>query len=664
MSTSKPHYWDAMGHLPGADLHPWLVLLQPGLPCSVNGMWAIPCVWVNATALLQTIGTATNYQPACVAVANPAPTQSSTLDWAPRQPMSSSAFEPEVHPFGAIDPMVCDLMYNLSPEDAQFLAASYPSTGQTDEPIEFAEDFSGGSALGLQLDNAKTPYFTPINQLTAPRDTSAFVSSNHHEFTPQITNPSNIEPCDLDFSTPNISARTNASPQLSVVVGPNTSIAAGPATVTVGTPIVRRHSTQIGVGLVPSPGNPTLCAESPNPDMARGRTSAGDCIPSAPAVGNCPPLRLVPDATAVLHHVSAPNTPAMRLRPRPSLPQLHGLAVSAPGSRLGSPLPSTPRSRSPFVAVSRSGSPAPMPSTPRTRFHQAGRLRSISPPRSPGSFTSQIHSPLPGTPLHLAGGFDSDAGQPSHPAAYDRVDSDYHLNRPRAHRQRTPPPLAAGANQIYPTSAPAFSRGEDGFAVPGESSPHAARAAPLPTPLRFPLRHCSISDAAAPEKPRDGPTPVAPTIAEFKARQAKEIRDIYNARKSNPPAVWNPNEGGDESHMSEKEKREKEGKGKGGIRRIWAYSHTEQSVMNLMRAYIQWDLIHVGPWNDLDEQRFQRALEFVKTATNYNAEQMGEEHFRTLKQTNGQLRTAGQNDIKTEVAAFFRVKAGEDQKVE
>ncbi|KAG8723113.1 hypothetical protein FRC09_004712 [Ceratobasidium sp. 395] len=703
-----------MGHSPGAGSHPWVALLPYGLHGTANGTWAVACVWVDAAAVLHP-STNTDHQPTSVALSGPAPTQSLTPDWVPYQGVPHAMFEPGAHPFGATESMAYDLLGNLSPEDAQFLSASFVSNEPMDETMKFVEESGGTGLLGLQqseeplggcgfgpadqsnmlpmpptlvpsaisqppthtntlVSSANNTYITPTNESTAFHTASSFESSDYRELAPQSIRTSNTKPRASEFD-PNAAApayRATSALTPTPVGGTQTQVPHvrnrqfSPSTVAATTPHTRRHSTQIGN----QPSAPALRAESPDPNTLRRRASAGYHIPSVPAVGGCPPLRHAPDTTVASRHVSAPNTPALRLRP--SLPQLRGLAVSTPGSRTGSPFPSSPRSRSPFLVSSRPASP--LPSTPLSRVHQAARSRSISPPRSPNVSTPtlQTYSPLPGTPLRFGGNQDSGVEQASY-LANDGLEPDYSPDEPtlapRVHRQRTPPPLTLNGDQGDPTLTQVSAQPEGRFFIDGSPPAHAFRVEPQ-TPPRVSSPHNSIPSPLDPlEQPHQrGQTPAAPTLAEFVERRATEIRELQNVRKFDPPAGQLKGADDGDAHMNVKEQREREGKGKGGIRRIWTYSHSAQSIMSLIRADMQHSYLDLGPFNNyLDNQRFRQALEFVKTISVYaqNVDTVADDEFyRTMKKTFGQLRTAGQDDIKTEVSAHFRVKEGETQKIE
>ncbi|KAG8685313.1 hypothetical protein FRC09_014835 [Ceratobasidium sp. 395] len=290
---------------------------------------------------------------------------------------------------------------------------------------------------------------------------------------------------------------------------------------------------------------------------------------------------------------------------------------------------------------------------PARSYHQAARDRSISPPRSPniGIATLQTRNPLPRTPLHSRGNH----GQSAEQFVDNHVESNRWLDEPnptpRVHRQRTPPPFnLKDAYQSHPTPARAASRAQSDFAIDGSPPPHAFHVE-LVSPS-VPSRNSSTPSPIPPleQPPQRSQIPVAPTLAEFKEWRAREIRELQNVKKFDPPASWKKADEGD-AHMSVKEQREREGRGKGGIRKIWTYSHSEQSIMSLIRADVQHSYLDLGPFNNyLDDQRFQRALEFVKTIPAYAHD----------------VDTAADDDFycTTEVSIHFKVTEGGSQKVE
>ncbi|KAG8700166.1 hypothetical protein FRC09_006130, partial [Ceratobasidium sp. 395] len=298
----------------GTNLHSCLMLLQPTLPGSMNGMWAIPCVWVDATAALYPAINPYS-QTTFITLSNPTPTQPFTPDWAPYQHAPDSVFKLGAHPFGAIEPMGSDLIGNLSPEDAQFLNASFPLVEPVDEPMVFDEEFGGGSALGLQLGEVPSGNGGP-----GPIHQSTVFATPPTPATPAVlplqtarASDTELRTCEFDSSTTTPVCHATSTPtpvdatQLQVPHAPNPQVQTHtlpPAVaVTATTPHVCRHSTQIGIGYPPFPGNPAWLAESPNPNaLCRQASLAGYRIPSAPAVGNCSPLSLAADATAASHH--------------------------------------------------------------------------------------------------------------------------------------------------------------------------------------------------------------------------------------------------------------------------------------------------------------------------------------------------------------------------
>ncbi|KAG8718407.1 hypothetical protein FRC09_012716 [Ceratobasidium sp. 395] len=184
--------------------------------------------------------------------------------------------------------------------------------------------------------------------------------------------------------------------------------------------------------------------------------------------------------------------------------------------------------------------------------------------------------------------------------------------------------------------------------------------------MRNLARESLDEDKVTVQQPRHGSTPVAPTWAEFKAQRARAIRALLRVRKASPPKGVTLSLGDDVSHLSKKEKREKQGKGKGGIRKIWTFTHEAQGVMCVTRAYWQFEIIHIAPWVQQEEERFQRAVQFAKEVVPHlDVDTIcDEDFFRTMKKTIGQLRTAGQDDMKAEVTVRLEVEEGEAWKAE
>jgi hypothetical protein len=144
----------------------------------------------------------------------------------------------------------------------------------------------------------------------------------------------------------------------------------------------------------------------------------------------------------------------------------------------------------------------------------------------------------------------------------------------RPYRIRTPPPLAP-SQALHTDCAPIEETpGSNGPLVDGSSSPE---------PL---LAETTLSTS------QDGPT-----VAEFTAKRAKEIRSILDGRKSKPTG--------------------KEDWGK-GPKPIGDYSSEEQGVMHVMRVSIQHTFMALAPWMPDDELVIERAKDFARKHTRCN----------------------------------------------
>ncbi|KAG9082454.1 hypothetical protein FRC06_005060 [Ceratobasidium sp. 370] len=102
-----------------------------------------------------------------------------------------------------------------------------------------------------------------------------------------------------------------------------------------------------------------------------------------------------------------------------------------------------------------------------------------------------------------------------------------------------------------------------------------------------------------------------------------------------------------------------------GAKKLWAYKHDDQALMFVMRASVQHTYVHHRPWVDSDDVALDRAMVFAKKYTTYDVQgTITYDHRRMMKKTHGQLRTAGQDDIKAAVKAFYRVKEGDVTKLD
>ncbi|KAG9076458.1 hypothetical protein FRC06_009496 [Ceratobasidium sp. 370] len=191
---------------------------------------------------------------------------------------------------------------------------------------------------------------------------------------------------------------------------------------------------------------------------------------------------------------------------------------------------------------------------------------------------------------------------------------------PRAHRERTPPPLAQA------------SRSEDQFANPNGFLP--PRNETPPRAFRAELEMLG-----------------APTLAEFSERRAKEIRTLQNARKSSPPSKSKSTQGSDNERD--------EGK---GVKKLWSYSKEHQGLMFVMRASVQNTYLSRGPWVESDDEVVNRAKAFAKKHTHCAVDDIVTNDFiRTMMKTASQYRTPGQDEIRTIVKAYYKVNEGDIQ---
>ncbi|QRV93923.1 cardiomyopathy-associated protein 5 [Ceratobasidium sp. AG-Ba] len=194
--------------------------------------------------------------------------------------------------------------------------------------------------------------------------------------------------------------------------------------------------------------------------------------------------------------------------------------------------------------------------------------------------------------------------------------------------QRTPPPSARLAIRTDLNPEELVERSE-GFLVERSASrppPETHRVRPVGGSRVLPSTRAS---AILRYGARSGLKYAAPTKTEYAQRQAKEARTIKGARKSTKKASGVDSKGNPPKELG-------------------AYPDKHQEIMFLMRASIQHDF------------QIARAKVFTQKFTALDVEEVVSDDFeRTLKKTSGQLRTAGQDDIKAMVALYYNVKEGD-----
>ncbi|KAG9075662.1 hypothetical protein FRC06_009962, partial [Ceratobasidium sp. 370] len=231
--------------------------------------------------------------------------------------------------------------------------------------------------------------------------------------------------------------------------------------------------------------------------------------------------------------------------------------------------------------------------------------------------------------------FRSNPPSPFNSAAETEPSPSSATSRSRAHRDRTPPPLARIENPNQLTAEELVVR-SDGFLVTGNIPQGTRHVSPIPAPLR-------LGREATPVQLESGLTLAAPTRAEFAKRRADEARTIQNARKTN----------------------DTDGDGEGGRKKIGSFPPTTQELIFLLRAGMQFDYLNYGPFSEKETRRFDRAKEFAQNLVNYDVDEIADQEvWRTMTKSNGQCRTAGQDEIKQEVARYFGVEEGDIEPIE
>ncbi|QRW03609.1 hypothetical protein RhiLY_02608 [Ceratobasidium sp. AG-Ba] len=333
---------------------------------------------------------------------------------------------------------------------------------------------------------------------------------------------------------------------------------------------------------------------------------AANHVSNTPLAGNRPIFGSAALACSGLCRSSVPNSPLARLCSLLGPTDKLALRRSTPVSRLGSPLPAASRTP-PYLTP-------PM------------RTRSISPRRSPvGSDTMAIFN-------------EAGSVNPSH--GFDFNDAE-----PEAIHTYNPSSTPLDSEELVDCSV--------GFPAQGSVSrlpSETPRAGPISGPWTIPNTR-----ASAVRYHRVGPNSnyAAPTKAEYTQRQTKEARAIKAARKNTRKSTVDGADG--------KSNRPKE---------LGAYPDEHQEVMFIMRASIQHDFLHRGPWIEGRSQQIARAKLFAQKFITLDVEEVVTDDFeRTsnlhqLRKTDGQLRTAGQDEIKTMVALYYDLKEGDVEKID
>lgn len=99
----------------------------------------------------------------------------------------------------------------------------------------------------------------------------------------------------------------------------------------------------------------------------------------------------------------------------------------------------------------------------------------------------------------------------------------------------------------------------------------------------------------------------APTRLEMEMHQADECEKLRESRKSS-----------DKSGT----------KNAKGIFTVGSYSEKEQSYMALMRAHLYWDLVHLSPWSEHNNNLIKRAQEYASKVTNWAGDEIVTVEFK------------------------------------
>ncbi|QRV99075.1 hypothetical protein RhiJN_27094 [Ceratobasidium sp. AG-Ba] len=539
------------------------------------------------------------------------------------------------HPFGNAEPLPS--LPDLSPEDALLLSASFPTVGAWDSAMDIDFTFDNPTALGLQ----SNPYEPPAEM-------------------------DDLGPATISNNSPSSSLNMHSS------LGSNLGLTVVAATDDI--------EAQLAGDMAPCSNTNKSLGSS---HLPMGYAGSAQVVPDAtighspiPYVSSTPVTRPEPTTSSDISRTTNPISQALLSNPaRSHSPPRYGDSTRSrpPGPRIG-----TPRiSSAPLIAPSiepqanlernRTRSPAATPIqmrrhstqvtpqvTPRVQTKPLLRMASsnrlargqtsstpnrpaigVTPARSSFNDDSNGELEFHHDPLSP---FDprSDSGEEIEPlASRPRYTSD-----PRACRNRTPPPLVRihGLDQLTAEELVARS---NGFLVTGNIPQDTHRVAPIPLPSHL-RRDRSRSRSATPIRLESGLTFAAPTQAEFLRRRAEEARKVQNARKTSNKASAEQEEGGS------------------GPKSIGSFPILTQELIFLVRAGMQYDYLHAGPFYEDEEGRFIRAKGFAQQLVNHNVDEIvNEECWQTMRRSNGQLRTAGQDEIKLEAARYYKVEQGD-----
>ncbi|KAF8597132.1 hypothetical protein BDV93DRAFT_562642 [Ceratobasidium sp. AG-I] len=182
---------------------------------------------------------------------------------------------------------------------------------------------------------------------------------------------------------------------------------------------------------------------------------------------------------------------------------------------------------------------------------------------------------------------------------------------------RTPPPLTQAFNRVVePVTVDPTSEPNDFLIDESDVPPGTFHAQLVPTP-----------------------TQSAPTRAEFIERRNWEIHKIQGARKCK---YQEP----DESSTA--------------VKQISNYTDDQQGLMLVMRASLQYYYLTRSPWHEDDEISVGQAKVFARKHTSCPVDDFAINDFvKPLINGSSQIRSAGQDLIKTLVRDYFQVKEGD-----
>ncbi|QRV97701.1 hypothetical protein RhiJN_25720 [Ceratobasidium sp. AG-Ba] len=612
------------------------------------------------------------------------------------------------HPFGNAEPIPMPFLPELSPEDALLLSASFPTTMAGDDGMDIDFELGDTGVLGLQLGtdimsggagnlaqstdfhvsppSSFGPFPSPVPspsvglEFDVPGPTLAketlpplpdFAAPVSGQDRPLVKakeaiqgSPNHIPQClSTSCASPAPSVNTRSA-SINSASNPHSPSPSNTPLHSIPAPIPRRHGSVAGSppgsravtpgiaraplageNIAPGASSGSSCVGTPpihirqhstpvpplasphrNPTPILRRTSSKRLlptrsvnIPTTPAVGSkFTSIQLLGAASTPSYHRSAPTTP---LAQHVSLPRIRGLADSVPGSRLGSPIPSTP-ARQPNSRP-RSASPRPRSTSPRSPNLPSLPITPARPSFNTGISDQQVFYSNP-SPFNPDDSFSATEMEPLPSPAASRI-----------RRDRTPPPLVRMGCSSQLTEEELVAR-SDGLLVTGEIPQEVHRVSPIPAPLR-------LARESATPAPR-GSTLAPPTLVEFAKRRADEARSIQNARKATSGA----NTGSEQ-----------------GARAIGSYEPATQSLIFLLRAGMQFDYLHHGPFILKEADRFARAKEFAQNLVTCDVDEIAnEEVWKTMTTSNGQLRTAGQDEIKQEVARYYELEEGATEAID